>query len=650
MAVRQLILDLLARDKTGRDTKSAARNLKGVADAADDVTFSTKAMGDSVSGATRRVEGLDSQIKTVNQNLVFLHQQMADAQTAAERLDIAKGIRKAEAELRRLSKSRDVLKNLLPDPAPAARNFAVRLGSSLAGAGSGALSAAGSAVGPTVGIAIGAAAAVPLAATLSTALAAGAGAGVIGAGIALAIKGDDRLKNAGKLLGIQFIEGLAQTAKNTLGYQIPLIFGNLESAGQRITAKLGKAFTQLSPYIKPFIKDVTAAAEAVGGAFIDAAGRSGPALAGFGRSIRLLGDGVADFVTILADGGPEAASVLTMIAGATADVMRHTAMMLNLFSKAANNPWITGPIFQLLKKHYNDAAKGQEAIADSAPMAIDGIADLGEEAKKQTPVMQSAADALKEYANNSQSLWDATTRAAEAVDNVNKAYKENGKTLSENTTKGRANRDALSGLASAYNATYENSLKVNGEGPKTDAIATNNAKNFVILARRLGASKKEAIDLANKMLAIPDVQRRITITGTSAAVRAAKTVKSTLESIKNRTVRVNVITASGHNSSELRHAYEKNAREFGGPVRKNKAYVVGEKRAEVFVPDQDGTIVPSIDQYNRSMGDSGGRWAAPRSGGGAIKVVVSGGGGNADWLWQAVNYGFRNGLIAVVPG
>jgi hypothetical protein len=32
----------------------------------------------------------------------------------------------------------------------------------------------------------------------------------------------------------------------------------------------------------------------------------------------------------------------------------------------------------------------------------------------------------------------------------------------------------------------------------------------------------------------------------------------------------------------------------GGPVRAGQAYIVGEKRPEVFVPDQDGTILPSV--------------------------------------------------------
>ena len=35
-------------------------------------------------------------------------------------------------------------------------------------------------------------------------------------------------------------------------------------------------------------------------------------------------------------------------------------------------------------------------------------------------------------------------------------------------------------------------------------------------------------------------------------------------------------------------------REKGGPVRKGQPYIVGEKRPEVFVPDQNGTIIPKV--------------------------------------------------------
>lgn len=39
------------------------------------------------------------------------------------------------------------------------------------------------------------------------------------------------------------------------------------------------------------------------------------------------------------------------------------------------------------------------------------------------------------------------------------------------------------------------------------------------------------------------------------------------------------------------------AREYGGPVNRGQAYIVGERRPEVFVPDRDGYIVPSLDAY-----------------------------------------------------
>ena len=42
-------------------------------------------------------------------------------------------------------------------------------------------------------------------------------------------------------------------------------------------------------------------------------------------------------------------------------------------------------------------------------------------------------------------------------------------------------------------------------------------------------------------------------------------------------------------------------REFGGPVKKDQAYVVGEKRAELYVPEKNGYIVPSIKNLEANM-------------------------------------------------
>lgn len=55
-------------------------------------------------------------------------------------------------------------------------------------------------------------------------------------------------------------------------------------------------------------------------------------------------------------------------------------------------------------------------------------------------------------------------------------------------------------------------------------------------------------------------------------------------------------------------------REQGGPVEAGRPYIVGEKRAEVFVPNQSGTIVPSVDAYRVMQRRAGGGGSASAGG------------------------------------
>lgn len=47
------------------------------------------------------------------------------------------------------------------------------------------------------------------------------------------------------------------------------------------------------------------------------------------------------------------------------------------------------------------------------------------------------------------------------------------------------------------------------------------------------------------------------------------------------------------------------ARAQGGPVSRGRAYLVGEHRAEVFTPDADGYVHPSLDAFSRKFGGGG---------------------------------------------
>ena len=44
----------------------------------------------------------------------------------------------------------------------------------------------------------------------------------------------------------------------------------------------------------------------------------------------------------------------------------------------------------------------------------------------------------------------------------------------------------------------------------------------------------------------------------------------------------------------------------GGPVSRGRAYLVGEHRAEVYTPNEDGWIHPSVDSFSRGQGSGGG--------------------------------------------
>lgn len=80
-------------------------------------------------------------------------------------------------------------------------------------------------------------------------------------------------------------------------------------------------------------------------------------------------------------------------------------------------------------------------------------------------------------------------------------------------------------------------------------------------------------------------------------------------------------------------------RASGGPVRKGQPYIVGEKRPELFVPDQNGTIIPRVPQISSSRG--GGGSPQPM----VIRVEVSGARGNTE-IETMVERGVQQGLQA----
>jgi hypothetical protein len=86
----------------------------------------------------------------------------------------------------------------------------------------------------------------------------------------------------------------------------------------------------------------------------------------------------------------------------------------------------------------------------------------------------------------------------------------------------------------------------------------------------------------------------------------AREIKTALENIpRKRTIEI-IASVSMPGRITLPNGERVNIglREKGGPVRKGQPYIVGEKRPELFVPDSNGKILPSVPSGGGDMGRS----------------------------------------------
>lgn len=112
-----------------------------------------------------------------------------------------------------------------------------------------------------------------------------------------------------------------------------------------------------------------------------------------------------------------------------------------------------------------------------------------------------------------------------------------------------------------------------------------------------------------------------------------------LNGINDQTVNVDV-NLRGIRNLEEQMAVRLGRREHGGPVRRGEAYIVGEKRAEIFVPDQDGMVLPEVPTRGQPtpFGGFGGGAGAEISmlfprGGSSLEQLL------AAWFHEAVSTG-----------
>lgn len=740
---RQLILELLGVDKTKAATKAAADNLEDVAAAATEAAVATEALGKESDKAEDQVErfgksgktaaehmaALDAEIEITKEELKQLAVSFAEADTAAERMDLSKGIRKTQADLRKLNTSKGLLEDLAPstealdDASRATEDFgkaaeksweqAGRLGVGAEDAAAhvkrldgeidsaksklGALAAAfaaaqteaerldisksiqrvqgelgklnlskglladlvppkqtGSQIAKNIveglagakgEIAAGAAAALApsIAGVLAGAVIGGSGLlGIVG-GLALVAK-DPAIKSYASQIGKTFSTGVSAEAKSAFLVPATQALDQVSAFVDRSIPKIGEIFDATAPSVNKLTSSLLGAGDALLNGITADAKKSGPVIDALGGLVDHTAVSVEHLMDVFADHSDEAAaslkeldsglqSVLT-IASSVVDVMLKLKGAEDTLDAWAAKGSLLGKVFQGLKdampdqqiEHFGDLlgklsgptttlTKVSGGLGDSQSRLATQLLSAGEAAGQAGMNMETYADKMDEASAKGRGLYDSQTAVAQALADTGKAAKENGKTLDINTQKGRDNRTALSNLAGALTANYDAYVKLNGEGKAAQGIAEQDRSQFVKLAGQFGLSKKAAGDLATEMGLIPANKSTTFHANTHDAAARVEALREKIGAVNSKTVTIKVIQSI---SEKVNNQLDKlSARAIGGPVKKNKAYVVGEKRAEVFVPDQDGQIIPSVDQYQHAGGGSG------RSSGGAAAMTLT---------------------------
>ena len=243
----------------------------------------------------------------------------------------------------------------------------------------------------------------------------------------------------------------------------------------------------------------------------------------------------------------------------------------------------------------------------------------------------AAAAALAEMVQGVSSVWD---RAKEAgTDAYNKIYEEAIRSGDGQEEAAAKAADAqVAATAAVLEAEGQKYIRIAAFEAALEAIRSGNAAGAVEAARKAAKETSEAWDTAVGVVGEAWAATETAVGGSSgkitetveedakAATEAVETQLATIEEeyasmagkLKEETGDLNqaldevfrdrsfsvtqhLLTEGSHEGSPL-HAEEK---QHGGPVLAGRPYIVGERRPELFVPSQSGTIVPRVGGRNQ---------------------------------------------------
>lgn len=179
------------------------------------------------------------------------------------------------------------------------------------------------------------------------------------------------------------------------------------------------------------------------------------------------------------------------------------------------------------------AADTADQLAASQDGLTAAIADTAAAAESERRALEASTEAMRAKREEALAAFDAETRYGQAVADAARQARQGGKGIDENTKAGRANRQALSDLAGAWN-NQSDAIK-NSRAQFNDARGT-----FIDTAVAMGVPRRAARELANELLEIPE-QRKVKVeVPTGSAMAGIRAIEAGLDRIADEDVYVRI--------------------------------------------------------------------------------------------------------------
>lgn len=658
---RQIILDLLARNKMGSETREAADELDKLGRSAEDADSKTEKLGETTEKASKktdklgnsvdetkgRISKLESEILDSEKELGKLSTAFADTDDAASRIDLSKGIRKSQANIRSLTKNKSILEDLLPkNPEQDVEKWTQKFGNSLKSSVE-SLPSIGQA-----GAVIGALLAPEIGGLVSAAIVGGVGLGGIIGGVALAASSNGEIKSAGSKLGKSFVSSLQAEAKDALSGPILVSLQHLQAGSAKIVQDIGKVFQAVAPEIVPLTDDLIKFADVLSGSIANAAGKSGPVIASLGKLFADTGQSLAGLINAAAQSSQGGASALDDLDTALQGTIKTFTFAIQTLSD------FKGSMDQLddkidkgrafLEDHIGwlDAtADGYKKGSEAAKLYREGIigvngasndyshyaADVAAAADNVANSHRSAAEAAAEQKKAEQTLaaemkaeTDPAFALLKAINDVRDAKKEETAATKKYGAQSEQARSATDKLAQAAIAL---------SGAAADAGGTFNGK----LSGSLRATLKQAGLTKSQIAAVASELAR--------AKRAADSYSGSYTA----TFYAKFVGNGYATAQEAQR--DMGRRASGGPVLRGVPYLVGENGPEVIVPSAAGNVINASAtrglMAEATVKGMTGTMAAMSQGGGGYGGVLTVSGDADSKVASLINYLIRIGKVTI---